>query len=184
MQNEIHCQSCGMPMTEDSHFGKNTDGSKNEDYCAHCYPNGAFTNPSETMEEMIESCIPFIVEDGVFASDNESARKLLTEFLPTLKRWKKQGMIISFKLKDGVSAEDFLIASDEIQESYLSKCKGFISRQLMIIDGVWTDWVIWETMADANNSMEQSMENESSKKFTSLIGEILEYNLYPIERAY
>jgi hypothetical protein len=84
----IHCQSCGMPMTEESHFGKNTDGSKNEDYCCHCYPAGAFTNPNETMDEMIESCIPFMVEDGVHAKDEESARALLTEFLPTLKRWK------------------------------------------------------------------------------------------------
>ena len=89
MQNEIHCQSCGMPMTEDTLFGKNADGSKNEDYCCYCYPNGAFSNPNETLEEMIESCIPFLVEDGR-ASDNQSARALLTEFLPTLKRWKKQ----------------------------------------------------------------------------------------------
>jgi hypothetical protein len=88
MPNGIHCQSCGMPINGVSHFGKNTDGSKNDDYCCHCYPNGAFTNPKETMEEMIESCIPFLVEDGVFAKDEESARKLLTEFLPTLKRWK------------------------------------------------------------------------------------------------
>jgi|GEM_PF-90644 len=86
----MHCQSCGMPMTEDSQFGENADGSKNEDYCCHCYPNGAFENPNETMEEMIESCIPFLVEDGAHATDEDSARKLLTEFLPTLKRWKKQ----------------------------------------------------------------------------------------------
>ena len=180
----MHCQSCGIPMTEDSHFGKNADGSTNEDYCCYCYSNGAFTSPDETMEEMIESCVPFIVEDGVHATDENSARKLLTEFLPTLKRWKKQGMIISFKLRDGVSTEDFLAASDEIQEKYLSACKGFISRQLMIIDGVWTDWVIWETMADANIAMEQSMDNESGQKFTSLVGDILEYKLYPLERSY
>ena len=93
-------------------------------------------------------------------------------------------MIITFKLKDDVSSEDFLAASDEIQEKYLSKCKGFISRQLMMIDGVWTDWVIWETMADANIAMEQSMADESAKKFTSLIGEIVENNFYPLERAY
>jgi len=184
MQNEIHCQSCGMPMTEEAHFGKNADGSKNEDYCCYCYPNGTFENPNETMEEMIEGCIPLLVEDGVHATDEASARKLLTEFLPTLKRWKKQGMLISFNLKDGVPAEDFLAASDTIQEKYLSKCKGFISRQLMFIDGVWTDWVIWETMADANNAMHQSTEHESAKQFFPLIGEVLEHQLYPLERTY
>ena len=184
MENLIHCQSCGMPMTEESHYGKNADGSKNEDYCCHCYENGQFTTPDDTLKEMIESCIPFIVEDGVHAKDEESARALLTEFLPTLKRWKKQGMVVTFTLKDGVSAEDFLAVSDEIQEQYLSKCKGFINRQLMMIDGAWTDWVIWETMADANFAMEQSEENESAKKFTSLIGEVMENSLYPLERAY
>ena len=184
MQNELYCQSCGMPLTEESHFGKHIDGSKNEEYCCYCCPNGAFENPNETMEEMIESCIPFLVEDGTHATDEASARALLTAFLPTLKRWKKQGMIISFNLKDGVSTEDFLAASDEIQETYLSGCKGFISRQLMIIDGVWTDWVIWETMADAHCAMHQSMDNESAKKFLSLIGEVFEQQLYPLERTY
>ena len=86
----MHCQSCGMPMTEDSHFGKNVDGSTNEDYCCHCYSNGAF--PGEcTMEEMIEICVPLIVENGV-CPDSESARKMLSELLPTLKRWKKQNI--------------------------------------------------------------------------------------------
>ena len=184
MPNEIHCQSCGMPMTDDSHFGKSADGAKNDDYCCHCHPNGALVNPTETLEEMIESCIPFIVEDGVYAKDNESAREMLAEFLPTLKRWKKQGMIISFKLKEGVSTENFLETSDAIQEHYISKCKGFISRQLMKNDDVWTDWVIWETMADAENAMSKSVENESGMKFTALVGEIVEYQLYPIERAY
>ena len=184
MENVKHCQSCGMPLTGEEMFGKNADGSKNEDYCCHCYPNGAFPNPNETLEEMIESCIPFLVEDGVHAKDEESARVLLTKFLPTLKRWKKQGMIISFKLKEGVAVDDFLTASDEIQKNYLSKRKGFIGRQLMINGDVWTDWVIWETMADANNSIEKSMENESGKKFTALVGDVLEYQLYPLERAY
>jgi len=172
-----------MPMTEEPMFGKNADGSKNEDYCCYCYPAGAFTNPSETMAEMIEGCIPHMVEGGV-CPDAESARSLLTEFLPTLKRWKKQGMIISFKLADGVSTEAFLAASDEIQEKYLSTCKGFISRQLMMIDGVWTDWVIWETMADAENSMAHCESSESAQKFFPLIGEVLEHQLYPLERSY
>ena len=87
MENLIHCQSCGMPMSEAGHYGKNADGSKNEEYCCHCYPAGEFANPNETLEEMIENCIPFIVEGGV-CPDNESARKMLAEFLPTLKRWK------------------------------------------------------------------------------------------------
>ena len=183
MQETLLCQSCGMPLTEEALFGKNADGSKNEDYCCYCYPSGDFNNPAETMEEMIVSCIPFLVEDGT-AADDKSAREMLAEFLPTLKRWKKQGMIITFKLKDGVSDEDFLAASDEIQEKYISKCKGFISRQLMIVDGMWTDWVIWESLPDAVNSMHQSMNEESAVKFMSSIGEVVDQRFYPLERAY
>ena len=133
MENVKYCQSCSMPMTEDSHFGKNADGSKNEDYCCYCFPNGAFVNPNETLEEMIETCAPFMVEAGK-CQDVDSARKMLAEYLPNFKRWKKQGMLITFKLKEGVSASDFIAASDEIQEKYLNNCKGFINRQLMVID--------------------------------------------------
>lgn len=93
MENVLYCQSCGMPLTADELFGKNADGSKSEDYCCYCYPEGAFNNPSETLEEMIESCAPFMVKneenpDGI-CPDIESARKMLQEHLPTLKRWKK-----------------------------------------------------------------------------------------------
>jgi len=93
-------------------------------------------------------------------------------------------MVISFKLKDGVCIDGFLAASDKIQENYLSKCKGFINRQLMIIDGVWTDWLIWETLLDAQNSMIKSAENKSAKEFTSMVGEVVEQGLYPLERSY
>ena len=179
----IFCQSCYLPLVNSEDFGREANGEQSIDYCCYCYQDGAFSNPNESLEEMIESCAPYVVEGG-YCPDNDSARKMLQECLPTLKRWKKTGMIISFKLKEGVSEADFLVASDKIQEHYLSKRKGFITRQLMLIDGVWTDWLIWETMADAKNSMGQSYENESAKEFTSLIGEVIEQQLYPLERSY
>ena len=85
MTEMMHCQSCGMPLvTDKEYFGKNKDGSINEDYCEHCFPNGEFNNPDETVEEMIESCIPFLEN-----MSREDARDMLKEFLPTLKRWRK-----------------------------------------------------------------------------------------------
>ena len=182
MQKEIYCQRCAMQMEKPEDFGNNADGSKNEEYCCYCYENGAFCYPEATMEEVIESCIEHVVPD-IFP-DEAAARKVLTEHFPTLKCWKKTGMIISFKLKDGVSTEEFLSVSDELQEKYLSNCKGFISRQLMIIDGIWTDWVIWETLPDAENAMVKSEENEIAKKLFQLIGETVEQQLYTLERAY
>ena len=34
------CQSCAMPMSDDSLYGTNADGSKNSDYCIYCYKDG------------------------------------------------------------------------------------------------------------------------------------------------
>ena len=87
MNNSKICQSCAMPMEGDEMYGKNADGSKSEDYCQYCFTDGAFGNPGETLEEMIESCVPFLVEDGT-CPDADSARKMLQEILPPLKRWK------------------------------------------------------------------------------------------------
>jgi len=181
-----------MPMGDtDEMYGTNADGSKNTDYCKYCFENGNLTQNC-TMEQMIEICVPHMLDSADKGMDKEDAqnlteekaREMMREFFPTLKRWKKQGMIFTFKLKEGVSEKDFLVASDEIQKNYLSKCKGFICRQLMMIDSAWTDWVIWETMADADNAMKQSDANESAKKFTSMIGEVVEEGLYPLERSY
>ncbi len=73
------CQSCGMPMKEEEQFGKNADSSKNDEYCCYCYPNGAFSK-EETMEEMIECCIPFVLQDGEFKQKMKQERCLQTIF--------------------------------------------------------------------------------------------------------
>lgn len=78
------CHSCAMPMTEEL-YGSNKDGSKNEDYCIYCYENGEFT-ADISMEEMIDFCVPKTVENTDM--DEKTARKMLNEAFPQLKRWK------------------------------------------------------------------------------------------------
>lgn len=78
------CQSCAMPMVSDL-YGTNADGSKNEDYCSYCYQNGEFTSDI-TMEEMIDFCVPKMVENSDF--NEAQAKKMMEEMFPTLKRWK------------------------------------------------------------------------------------------------
>ena len=41
------------------------------------------------MDEMIESCIPFCLEAGVYG-DAQSARAAMQAFFPKLKRWAAQ----------------------------------------------------------------------------------------------
>lgn len=84
MSNNV-CQSCGMIMEENEH-GTNVDGSACEDYCKYCFNDGKF-GKDETMEEMIESCIPFWIDEekGI---DEEAVRKEMLRTFPNLKRWK------------------------------------------------------------------------------------------------
>lgn len=34
------CTACKMPMRNEEDFGTEEDGSRNCDYCIHCYQNG------------------------------------------------------------------------------------------------------------------------------------------------
>lgn len=87
MENVNICQSCGMPMQDESQYGTNEDGSRNEKYCCYCFENGHFVGNS-TMEEMAKFCAKFEVEGGR-AKTLEEAEKMLLEYFPTLERWKK-----------------------------------------------------------------------------------------------
>ncbi len=82
------CQSCGMPMgTGEDLYGTEANGSKSEDYCSYCYENGQFTF-NGSMEEMIEICVPPMVENN-HSMNAEQARGMMNQFFPLLKRWKK-----------------------------------------------------------------------------------------------
>lgn len=84
----IYCQSCGGDLLEMGH-GKDLHGNPNEDYCQYCCPEGKFDDPDfQTLEQMIEACAPYLVEAGK-AKDLETAREMLEERLPSLKRWRK-----------------------------------------------------------------------------------------------
>jgi len=82
----VICQSCGMPMTADL-FGTNADNTLNDEYCNFCYVGGELIAPDLTMQDMINICIPYMVERGL---PEGNARILLEEELPKLKRWQTQ----------------------------------------------------------------------------------------------
>jgi hypothetical protein len=81
------CQCCGMPMDSEELYGTEANGSKSADYCKYCYDKGAFTF-NGTMDEMIEICIPPMVEANADMTADK-ARAMMREFFPMLKRWKK-----------------------------------------------------------------------------------------------
>jgi len=82
------CQSCAMPMGSAADFGSNADGSRNEDYCVHCYQAGVFTWPEAKLDHMIAFCAGVMAKsEGI---SEEEARARLGEFMPKLKRWRKK----------------------------------------------------------------------------------------------
>ena len=80
------CQSCGMPMPDNSLLGTNIDGSKNPDYCIYCYKNGEFID-KVSMEKYIEMMVPFAAQANM---TGDEMRHHCETIFPTLKRWKKQ----------------------------------------------------------------------------------------------
>ena len=79
------CQSCSMPITKESEYGTNKDGSINRDYCIYCFKDGEFKD-NVSMEEYIEMNVAYASQAGM---TSEEMREHCKKVFPTLKRWHK-----------------------------------------------------------------------------------------------
>jgi hypothetical protein len=80
------CQSCGMPLSRDpGRGGTNLDGSRSTEYCSHCYQSGRFTEPSISVEEMMERV------EGKLRSMHIPGfvSRRVARDIPQLKRWQR-----------------------------------------------------------------------------------------------
>mgnify|MGYP000850974092 CR=1 FL=1 len=75
----------------------------------------------------------------------------------------------SYQLKKGVSASDFLLAVEKLNNEYISKQKGYISFQLLADGETWADSTTFETMEDAKSFSESCEPNEFAEKFYDFI---------------
>ena len=80
------CQSCSMPLQTPEDFGTDQAGYRVNDYCRHCYADGAFTEPAISMDEMLARGVAVMDRQGIMREPQ--ARALLAEALPRLKRWR------------------------------------------------------------------------------------------------
>jgi transcription elongation factor Elf1 len=80
------CESCGMPLVNDSDAGTEKDGTKSEKYCTHCYQNGVFTEPDLTRETMIKKYAPFL--SAQFEVPLPKAEEMVRGFAGALPRWR------------------------------------------------------------------------------------------------
>ena len=86
MDDKLRCQSCGMPLSGDTkNFGTESDGSPASEYCMFCYQNGAFTDPDQTVDGMVQSSIDFMTSNLGFSQ--EKATQMSNDVIPKLKRW-------------------------------------------------------------------------------------------------
>jgi hypothetical protein len=73
-----------MPLGE-GYYGTNEDCTENHKYCKFCFLNGEFTDPHQTMEDMIQNSIENMVHE-VGLPENQ-AIELANTYIPKLKRW-------------------------------------------------------------------------------------------------
>ena len=86
MDDKPRCQSCGMPLSDEfKNFGSESDGSPVSEYCMFCYQDGAFTNPDQTVDEMVQSSIDFMTSNLGFSEDQ--ATQMSNDVIRKLKRW-------------------------------------------------------------------------------------------------
>lgn len=81
---DLICQSCSMPLTNDEQFGTNSDGTVNHDYCVYCYKDGGFVD-NVSLDEYIEMNVQYASQAGM---TEEQMREHCNKVFPTLKRWK------------------------------------------------------------------------------------------------
>lgn len=79
------CQSCSMPLSKPDDFGTDQAGFRVNDYCRHCFADGAFTEPDISMQAMLDRCVGIMDKQGIMGAAD--ARLLLADVMPRLKRW-------------------------------------------------------------------------------------------------
>jgi len=93
---------------------------------------------------------------------------------------------VSYKLKKGASVEEFLLATEKLNNEHISKQKGYISWQQLKDGNTWADLITFETMEDLNNFKEESRNpNELAKKFYAFINPFsCKVHQYSVEKNY
>lgn len=86
MGTENYCQSCSMPLDDETLRGTEKDGSRSAEYCTYCYRDGKFVNPAMTLKEMSSLVVSKMEEMHI----DSKTIDLAVMSLPELKRWKQK----------------------------------------------------------------------------------------------
>jgi len=95
---------------------------------------------------------------------------------------------ISYKLVEGANVQDFMLASQKCHDDSLSKNKGFISWDMLRDGDTWVDYVVFETVEDAQYAHSAESEiatHPSALAFFAFIDlSTLKSTSYTIEKSY
>ena len=81
---QLFCQCCGMPLSEDSMLSKENDGQFNEDYCKWCYSEGTFAY--KTKDSLLDYLVTHMPNPE---NQNEPERRKVFDYhLSQLKHWR------------------------------------------------------------------------------------------------
>lgn len=78
--------------------------------------------------------------------------------------------IVTFRLNDGVTHEEFLKETVDMETNFLGKLKGFMDRDTGVSDQ--DDWIVvlhWESPEDADASIAKFVDAPQTQSFTALI---------------
>lgn len=90
MNAENICQSCSMPLTDETLLGTEKDGSKNHEYCKYCYQDGTFVTPGITVHQMENIIKEKMKERNI----DSSIVNIAVNALPYLKRWRNAAQAV------------------------------------------------------------------------------------------
>ena len=92
---------------------------------------------------------------------------------------------VSYKLKKGASVPDFLLASERLNDGYISKQPGYISWKQLVDGETWADFATFETMEDAQRVANPEGPNDLALAFYSFINlNSCKAHLFTVEKSY
>ncbi len=77
--------------------------------------------------------------------------------------------IFTFKLKKNITDDEFTIVTKKLHDELVSKADGFVSWVQYKQKDIWTDFVTWETIEDANAALTIGKGSEIADNFYSKI---------------
>ena len=87
--------------------------------------------------------------------------------------WAASGIIVEyapFTIKEGVTEDQLMAASQKLQENFADKQSGFIKRELLHLEGrKWVDIVHWATKKDAEKALKASETSPICNEYFSIM---------------